>query len=354
MAEQHYKEVDYIIVGQGVAGSVMALKLLKEGHSFYVIDANTHKASAIAAGIFNPIVLTWFAMVWDARKQITRLREVFHDFEQLLGKKYIYDLPVFRIIRDENEKKTWTKKANRIEFDDYLSVDFNQLNPYPAILQPLGAGEVLETGRIDLPHLLSDFNRYLQEQHLLRVESFDFSALQQQEDAVLYKHIKAKKIIFAEGYQVLQNPFFKNLPIIGNKGEVLTITLDVPLPQAVIKAKEFLMPIGEKQYFLGSTYEKEQIDYKNTSKGYDYLINGFKAFIEADFRVLDHRASIRPTVSDRRPIVGPHPHYPNLICLNGMGTRGTMLAPTMVDELYAFLTSGRPIHPEASIARFAV
>lgn len=109
------KKVDYIIVGQGVAGTCMAMKLMQENKTFIVIDNHFHKASAIAAGIYNPVVLKRFSIVWNATKQINRLREVFGDFEKLLNKKYIYDFPVYRIFNDEQEKKTWLKKQRLIQ-----------------------------------------------------------------------------------------------------------------------------------------------------------------------------------------------------------------------------------------------
>lgn len=344
--------VDCLIVGQGVAGSCMALKLLQENKSFHVIDDHLHKASAIAAGIYNPIVLKRFAIVWNAQYQIDLLRQVFLSFEELLGKKYIHEMPVYRIFNDENEKKTWLKKAAKPELESFLSTDFSSLDSYTNVTQKLGTGEVLQTGRIDLTNLLADFKNYLLAENRFTDETFSYDQLKLTEHAVVYKEIQAKTIIFAEGYNILNNPYFKNLPIIGNKGEVLKIKLKANLPQAVIKTKEFLMPLGNDDYFVGATYERNQVDYELTTQAKDYLTQGIHQFIEDDFQVIDHQASIRPTVVDRRPIIGCHPSFPQLVCLNGMGTRGTMLAPAMVEELYSHLTLGTAIDKEADISRF--
>jgi len=346
------KLVDYIIVGQGVAGSCMALKLLQNNKSFIVIDDNAHKASAIAAGIYNPVVLKRFAIVWNAKQQIETLKNVFNSFEQLLNQKYIYEFPVFRIFNDENEKKTWNKKADREDLKDFLSKDFSQLNQYTNINQPLGSGEVQHTGRVDLTNLLPDFKEYLIQNDYCVDESFDYEALQIEDDRVIYKDIQAKKIIFAEGFHIKQNPWFNPLPIIGVKGEVLRIKTDAQLPEAVVKAKEFLMPLDEKEYFVGATYDRDNVNYEITPEAKENLLKGLNQFLSDDVEVIDQKASIRPTVSDRRPIIGAHPIHKNLICLNGMGTRGTMLAPVMVDELYNHLENGTIIDKEADITRF--
>lgn len=346
------KLVDYIIVGQGVAGSCMAMKLLQNNKSFVVIDDNAHKASAIAAGIYNPVVLKRFAVVWNASYQIQLLKKVFSSFEQLLNQKYDFEFPVYRIFNDENEKKTWNKKAERDDLKDFLSKDFSLLDTYSNIKQPLGSGKVCRTGRIDLTNLLPDFKAYLLANDKCLDESFDYKALQIETAEVIYKGIKAKKIIFAEGYHIKQNPWFNQLPIIGVKGEVLRVQTDANLPEAVVKAKEFLMPLNDKEYFVGATYDRDNVDYEITSSAKENLINGLKQFLTDEIEVIDQKASIRPTVSDRRPIIGAHPIYPQLICLNGMGTRGTMLAPAMVEELYNHLENGTELNSESNIKRF--
>lgn len=347
------RKVDYIIVGQGVAGSCMTMKLIKENKSFVMIDHHFHNASSIAGGIFNPVVLKRFSIVWNASKQIERLKEVFTDFEELLEKKYIYNFPVYRIFNDEQEKKTWLKKANtHPDLIDYLSIDIEQLNDFSSIDSPIGSGEVLHTGRIDLTNLIKDFKNYLQLNNLVIEEEFDFNLIQLQDNTASYKNIEANKIIFAEGFNILNNPYFKNLPVIGVKGEVLKVKTEAILPDAVVKGKEFLMPLKNNEFFVGATYDRDHVNYENTEEAKDYLTNGVKQFLKSEIEVIAQHASIRPTVVDRRPIIGAHPEFKQLICLNGMGTRGTMLAPVMVDELYDFLEFNQPIDKEADIARF--
>ncbi len=347
------KKVDYIIVGQGIAGTCMALRLWQENKSFIVIDNHFHKASSIAGGIFNPVVLKRFSIVWNASQQIERLRKVFGDLEELLNKKYVYNFPVYRIFNNEQEKKTWLKKATtHPDLIDYLSTNTTQLEDYSSIQNPIGSGEVLHTGRIDLTNLLADFKDFLVEHQLFLDETFDFSSLQLEENHAIYKNIEAKTIIFSEGYNVLNNPYFKNLPVIGVKGEVLKVKTNATLPQAVVKGKEFLMPLGNNEYFIGATYDRDHVNYENTEEGKNELINGVKQFLNDEIEVVEQHASIRPTVVDRRPIIGPHPLHSQLVCLNGMGTRGTMLAPVMVDELYNYLEHQQAIDKEANIERF--
>jgi glycine/D-amino acid oxidase-like deaminating enzyme len=47
-----------------------------------------------------------------------------------------------------------------------------------------------------------------------------------------------------------------------------------------------------------------------------------------------------------------HPKYTQLAVLNGLGTRGVMIAPSMAKQLYNHLENQEPLDPEIDIQRF--
>ena len=63
-------------------------------------------------------------------------------------------------------------------------------------------------------------------------------------------------------------------------------------------------------------------------------------------------AGIRPTVTDRRPLVGRHKTHERLYVLNGLGTRGVIIAPTISKALYDYIENEVPLETEINIARF--
>lgn len=347
------KEIDYLVVGLGVAGAAFVKFLIENNHSYLVINQDIHRASTVAAGLYNPVVLKRFSLVWDAPHQLDKMKALFSFYEKLLGQKYIEEMPVFRVFNDEQEQKTWYKKAeNHTDLIPFLSTNFEQLKDYTNIQQDFGTGEVLDTGRIDLRQLIPDLEQYLTENNQLIQQTFHYKDLTIQDDFIEYQNIRAKRIIFCEGYHVLDNPYFKNLPIIGVKGEVLTVETQAELPKAVIKGKEFIFPLNATEYFVGATYDRDNLNYDTTPNAETELLNGIQKVIDANFEVKNHQASIRPTVKDRRPIVGAHPNYKNVFVLNGMGTRGTMLAPWIAEQLYQNIEHQKSIDPLADIARF--
>ncbi len=62
-------KVDYIIVGQGVAGTFLSYYLMEQGQSVLVIDQpQIHTPSRIAAGIMNPVTGRRLVTVWKAEE----------------------------------------------------------------------------------------------------------------------------------------------------------------------------------------------------------------------------------------------------------------------------------------------
>lgn len=342
---------DYLIVGQGVAGSCFTLKLLNENKSFLVIDENINKASSVAVGIYNPVVLKRFSLIWNAQQQLDLMHQYFSEFRNLLGQNYIYEFPTRRVIKDENEIHAWNKKANQPEIKDFLDEKIHAFS-HSDFETPLGFGEVKQTGRIDLGNCLNDFRNYLIQNNLYIDQSFAHSELKISESEIQYKNIKAKKIVFCDGFGVTKNPFFSYLPVIGVKGEVLKIRTENEVPKAIWKAHNFLMPIDRNVSVTASTYDRDDLTPVPTEKGKDEMIHHLKSFYKGNFEIVDQTAGIRPTIIDRRPVIGAHPNHDNILILNGMGTRGTLLAPAMTEELFDFSEHQKPIDKEANVSRF--
>ena len=343
--------IDYLIVGQGVAGSCFAVKLLQEKKSFLVVDEDKNKASSVAVGIYNPVVLKRFSLIWHAHEQLQLMHKYFSEFENLLGGKFVEEIPTYRILKNEDEVRTWQKKAAMPELKPFLSEKIHFFRN-ENISAPFGYGEVKQAGRIDLGNCLFSFRNYLIKNDLYRNEKFDYSELIIDENKINYRNISAKQIVFCEGFGVTENPYFSYLPVIGVKGEVLKIQAENEIPKAIWKAHNFLMPLDEKTALTASTYDREGLTPVPTEKGKREMQQHLEEFYKGKYEILGQTAGIRPTIVDRRPVVGSHPKFKRLLILNGMGTRGTLLAPQMSEFLFDFIQKGTDFDREADIRRF--
>ncbi len=347
-------KTDYLIIGQGIAGTLFSYELAKQGQDFIIIDPDKHNASKTAAGMYNPVVLKRFSPVWQGKKQILTAKKTITELEKKLNKTLDYRFPIYRIFHNNEEKQTWSKKANDDTLCELLDTHFTD-SPNEQINAPYGLGKVNFGGRVNLGQLLASYRQQLSVQGKIYTELFDYQALKMTDIGVEYKEIITKKIIFCEGYGIKQNPFFNHLPLNGNKGEVMIVRVPNLQLTSAIKSKVFIMPLpenGDDVYFVGATYNWTDKDDIPTDKGRCELLEKLQHFIDGEIEILGHRAGIRPTVADRRPLLGQHSDYPQLYILNGLGTRGVMLGATMAKQLYDFIEKGIELDLAVNIQRF--
>lgn len=342
---------DYIIVGSGLAGICFAETAITNGKKIMVFNDSSQNSSYVAAGLYNPVILKRFTEVWQSKEQLNLLDQFYFQLEQKLNVKIDVKMPLFRKYFSIEEQNNWFSASDKPGLTDYLSTTIVN-KKYNAIDSPYGYGEVLRTGYVDTTVLIDSYCKYLLENDSYTYESFQHSEIIFHENFVQYKNIKAKHIVFAEGFGMLSNPFFNSLPLDGAKGELLLIRAPDLNLDVIIKTSIFILPIGHDVYKVGATYNWTDKTNSPTQEGKEELLKELHDLIQCDFEVLDHFAGVRPTVKDRKPMLGSHPVYKNLHLLNGLGTRGVMLAPSMAKMLFEHIENQVELDAYVNIKRF--
>uniref|UniRef100_UPI00404B373F NAD(P)/FAD-dependent oxidoreductase n=1 Tax=Flavobacterium sp. TaxID=239 RepID=UPI00404B373F len=342
---------DFIIVGGGLAGLHFANQCLLNQKSFILIDQMTTSASKVAAGVYNPVILKRFTLSWNANHQVNLFNEIYRDLAKELQVEFDCKLPVLRRIFDIEEQNNWFLASDKPQLSSFLKTPLIEKH-IVGVKSYKGFGEIQNTGYVDTNLLIHSFIDYLVKLDLLLIDIFNHDDLMVQTDFVSYKNIVAKHIVFAEGFNLQLNPYFNCLPLLGSKGELITVEVPDLNLDFILKGNVFVIPLGNHLFRVGSTYTWSDLDINPTSEGLDYLVNEFKNLVDLPFKVVKHEAGIRPSSRDRRPMIGTHPKYANLHVINGLGTRGVLIAPDMSKELFEHIVNGKPINKEASIDRF--
>lgn len=345
------KNVDYIIVGCGLAGISFCEQLRNLKKTFLVFDNASQHSSSVAVGLYNPVVLKRFTEVWKANDLLQNALPKYKLLEELLKVKLDYKIPVYRKFSSVEEQNHWFSASDKPSLENYLSIQIVK-NSNPKIEAPYGFGEVLQTGRVDTAKLVNNYRRYLDDLGFLAHESFDYKHLIIKDDSIEYNSVKAKQMVCAEGYGVMNNPYFKELPLQVAKGEIIIIKSPELKINFILKSSVFIAPIENDLYSVGATYNWNDKTNAITKNGREELENKLKTIISCEYEVIDHLAGIRPTVKDRRPLVGVHSTHKNLYVLNGLGTRGVMIAPYVSEQLYNFIENNVPLDKEIDIKRF--
>ena len=343
--------IDYLIIGSGLAGISFAEVALRNDKSIVVLDNNSQNSSKIAGGLYNPVILKRFSEVWKAQEQLILMNEFYSFLENKLQCKVDFKRPILRKFFSVEEQNNWFAASDKIALTPFLSTELIA-KKYVGIDSPYGYGEVLQTGYVDTALLLNKYKLYLNENNLFQEESFDYDALHIVSDGIQYKNIKAKHIIFAEGFGMHANPYFNQLPLDGTKGELFIIKAPQLDLDVIVNTSVFILPLGDDLFKVGATYNwKDKTDLP-TEEGKTELMERIKEIITCDFEIIDHFAGVRPTVKDRRPLVGTHQNHKSIHILNGLGTRGVMLGPAMAKALFENIELKIPLDKEINIDRF--
>ena len=344
--------IDYLIVGCGLAGISFAEKALQHNKTIVVVDNDSQNSSKIAGGLYNPVILKRFSEVWEAQAQLVTMNEFYTQLKPKIGRQFDFKMPIVRKFFSVEEQNNWFAASDKPALAPFLSTQLH-FKEYKGITAPFGYGEVLHTGYVDTASLLESYRNYLIENHRFRQESFDYAAIVFEEDSVRYKDVQAKHIIFAEGFGLHANPYFNQLPLDGTKGELFIIKApDLDL-DVIVNTSVFILPLGNDLFKVGATYNwKDKTDLP-TEEGKAELVERIQEIIGCDFEIITHFAGVRPTVRDRRPLVGTHAIHNRIHILNGLGTRGVMLGPDMAKALYNAIENQIPLPKEIDIQRFA-
>ena len=169
---------------------------------------------------------------------------------------------------------------------------------------------------------------------------------------VKWRGIQARNIVFAQGYKNDSNPFFRELPFRSAKGELLEISGPEMESLPILNRGKWLLPLGSGRYRAGATYDLHELDLQISDRGKSEVLDGLSEWLDWPFEVSGQQVGIRPALHDFRPVMGRHPWYPELAIFNGLGSKGSLLAPLLAKELVDHLEDGAPLHPDADVERF--
>lgn len=343
--------IDYLIVGAGLGGLSFAERALENNNSICVLDNNSQNSSRVAGGLYNPVILKRFSEVWNAKEQLEEMNLFYNRIEERLNAQFDFKKPILRKFFSVEEQNNWFTASDKVNLAPFLATTLIH-DTFTGIDSPFSYGEVLHTGYVDTKELLSKFRFYLSELGLYQEQEFEYNLMEVGTDRVWYKGIEARHVIFAEGYGLHANPYFNSLPLDGTKGELFIIEAPGLKLDVIVNTSIFILPLGENLFKVGATYNWKDKTNDTSEEGKQELIDRIQEIINCDFKIISHFAGIRPTVRDRRPLIGTHQMYPQLHVLNGLGTRGVMLGPSMAKALYDFIEFEIALDPSIDCWRF--
>lgn len=344
--------VDFLIVGQGLAGSLLHFFLHQAGKSCLLIDKGSDKsASAVASGLINPITGRKYVKSWMYDDLYPFARDTYLDLEKLLGVEIYKEHRILRVLSSIQEENLWYSKTS-LEINKNYFVEDADAGPYQEVINNMvSVGEVQGAAKVNTGVFIKSYRKYLIEQNQLLEQRFDFDQMRIESTAVSIGNLKAKHVVFCEGWKMKTNPYFKDLTLEPAKGEFLLVRIPNFKFSKSIKKKIFISPYKEDIYWVGSTYEWDFTDVSPTDAKREYLEKALADMLRCPYEILSHGAGVRPSTLDRRPFLGTHPQYRELSVFNGLGTKGASIGPYFAKMMSDVLIDGAEILAEVDISR---
>jgi len=340
-------KTDFGIVGWGLAGATMAWQLYFNKKSFMVYDSTQNFSTKTAAGIVNPIVFKRLTKSWQADTLMPYAESFYKKIEAELGLNIIDEKQIYKVFNSFEDENNWMTKQSDERFETYLEPVSSTLK-INHVTAEFGYGIVKTFGNLNTIRFLNDSKAFFKQKEVAFVDTkFNYSKID------LNKDLSYLNLIFCEGIDIINNPIFNYLPLKPTHGDTLIIETDEFNFKHILNKNMFIMHMKDNIYKIGATYNWELQKPVCTEKGKDELVEKLNTFTNFNYKIISQQAGIRPTVKDRRPLIGTHPNFDNMHVFNGLGTKGVMIAPYYSEKLLQSIINDEELDKEINITRYA-
>lgn len=291
--------IDFLIVGQGLAGSILAYELIRAKKNIIIVDDyHPLTASKTAGAILNPYDNKDWKLNKENAQIIKEAKEYYLELEKELNEKFFYERPMMIFNEEVIEGETYFKK---------------------------NSNKIIEgIGQVNGQKLLKALGDYFLEMDVLK----------QKDELISYSFTK---IIYCEGAQGSYNKLFKHLPFTKNRGDVLLLKIPNLSPDYIYQYKTRLVPMDEDIFWCGSNYLWNVDHLIPTDDWKKEQINILNEWLKVPFEIVDHLVAERPTTAGQFPLMGYHHLEKNKAIFNGFGTRGFSLIPFFAPRFVDYL-----------------
>ena len=321
-------ETRWIIVGQGLAGTCRAWVLWKRGVPFLLTDRGAGGSSRVAAGMVNPITGKNFEPSWRIAEFLPDALAFYAEVEELIDRRLWHAFPVLRLAGSDKE---WGKIVSKLADPSVAPWVAGEVSAPDGWV---GAVDVRGGGRLDTLAFMDGSRDFFRK--LGCYETGEVST-------------GSANTIWCDGAAGLMTGKFG--PHRCAKGEILTIHAPGWDDTRIrIGAGGWLVPVGEGNFKVGSTYEWNELDETPTEKGRARVDEIARRLGGETFEIIRHDAGIRPILRRSQPLIGPLEEGGWMF--NALGSKGSLYAPGMATRLADWLVDGTEPEPEVDFRIF--
>ncbi len=345
---------DFLIIGQGLAGSLIAWRLWHAGAKIMVVDTGTNNASKVAAGLVSPITGKRWVKMQQIEMLLHNARQTYRWLETALGTQLWFEHPLLRLYRNRAERSLAARRIMDTTYQNYLGKELDPGDAGYGLADDLGGRWIQGAAHLATNPLLQRLRNWLEEKNAFRPHRFAHADLSIEYPRIKWMDVVTEFVIFCEGWNVIHNPWFATLPWQPSAGEILTLECQDAFPPYPINRGIWLLPESMGKMRMGATYRWQPLSESPSTEGVEHLLMSLRELFHTPpkYQYSAVTAGIRPNTLDHQPILGSHPNFPRLILCNGFGSKGSLYAPWCSQILTEHLIHGHALPPHISIERY--
>jgi glycine/D-amino acid oxidase-like deaminating enzyme len=343
-------EIDFLIIGQGIAGTAMAYRLEQAGQIFLIIDLpESNKSSRVAAGLYNPVTGRKMVKSWMAEFLFPEIEPFYQEMENITGREFLTKEKIYRPFLSIEEQNEWMGHSSDPKIEMFIDQIFTK-SQYPELRDPFGGVLLKMSGWLNIKEYLDGMGEYFGDR--LIEKKFDENLLEKTSEGWRYEHILAKNLIYCNGLGALESRFFSYLPFAPVKGEILEVAQDFD-PDFIVNRGVFRVNLGKGIYRVGSTYTWHDLEIGPTEAAKNEILGKLQEVVKVPVTSIEsHKIGIRPATKDRKPFLGKHPVEDSVYLFNGFGAKGVSLVPYFSKQMTQYLIKSQPLLAEVDITRY--
>lgn len=343
----------------------------------------------MAAGLVTPVTGDRLALSWRWSEFYPACNALYEQIQRITSTHFWHVAAAWRVFQSDAERERffqrWWSNEGKMEMGQQGIVlepmPEEQLLPFHS---PRGGFSMWPAGRLDTRAYLDATAKHFRSRdrwlpiHLDLEQDLEFTPHGMR---VQRLGLIGRMMVLCQGISARTNHWFAELPLHPARGDILELATDTLIPAVAHHAAWVvpLQPTSEEndrprrgRILLGATYDRNcldtSIDHPNALGFRSELLQRWNSMMaSADGRlglddaltsaschrsdpfegeVLAHVAAVRPASYDRHPLIGPHPTQPNLFCLNGLGSKGSLMAPHLANLLLDCMLENQKIESQ--------
>jgi glycine oxidase len=348
------RRVDLLIVGQGIAGTTLAWQAQARGLDVLIVDnAKSNTPSRVAAGLVTPISGQRLTLSHRFQEFWNTADSFYRKIESQLGSSFWHVRSSIRLWRSQSERERFENMCVQ-KHRDYLRSTFSVFSD-TACAGQFGGFEMFPAARLDVARYLQESRQYWEAANCLRTYELKPGDIEPQPESgfrIAPLEINANRIAFCTGpVNDFADSLMPNLRIRPNQGDILTIKADGLSENRPIHAGVWLVRDAGPMFLAGATNRWSDFSPTPREQERNELTDKLRNLVLCPFEVVDHRTAIRPASHDQRPLIGLVGGSKQVAVLNGLGSKGSLLAPSCAQYVLQTMLDDQPVPPDLDWSR---